>query len=186
MRRYRGRDSVAWLAGLSFFDRTPDMLESLARRFGAGVHLSGGRSGRTISLHRLHRDGVELLGRPTVVDGEKMPFADDLQHNLENADRFSRTFQDNVVAFVAKNGFDVTLPTAEELDGEPPDDGWSLPHRHSIHILEEKFTTVVWATGFSCDFTWVKFPVCDEMGCPVTDCGANSVPGLYFMGLNWR
>ncbi|MDE0171972.1 MAG: NAD(P)-binding domain-containing protein [Defluviicoccus sp.] len=184
-RRYRGRDSVAWLAELGFFDRTPDMLESPAKRFGAEVQLSGARGGRTIGLHLLRRDGVEPLGRLTAADGEKMRFADDLRANIENADGFSRTFRENVDAFVARNGIDAPLPTADELDGEPPEDGWSVPHRPSIDLLDENVTAIVWATGFSYDFSWIDFSVCDGMGYPVTDRGATSVPGLYFMGLNW-
>ena len=59
------------------------------------------------------------------------------------------------------------------------------PHRRSIGLGAESVTAIVWATGFSYDFSWIDLPVCDEMGCPVTDRGATSVPGLYFMGLDW-
>ena len=184
-RRYRGRDCVSWLAELGFFDRTPDMLESPAQRFRAEVQASGRDGGRTISLHRFRRDGVELLGKLTAVDGERAHFADDLQRNMENADRFSRMFQENVDAHVERKGIDAPVPTAEELDGEPPEGDWSVPNRPSIDLGEENVTTIVWATGFSYDFSWIDFPVCDEMGYPATDRGATSVPGLYFMGLNW-
>ena len=184
-RRYRGRDCVAWLAELGFFDRTPDMLESPAHRFQAEVQVSGRDGGRTLGLHRLHREGVELLGRLTAADGEKMRFAEDLRNNMENADRFSRTFQERVDAFVERNGIDAPLPTDEELDGEPPEGHSSVPRRPAIDLRDENVTAIVWATGFSYDFSWIDFPVRDEMGYPVTDRGATSVPGLYFMGLNW-
>ncbi len=184
-RRYRGRDCAAWLNDLGFFDRTPDMLESPTQRFRAEVQLSAARGGRTISLHRLRRDGVELFGKLTAADGDKMLFADDLTQNLENADGFSRTFRDAVDAFIERNGIDSPTPTAEELDGEPRESDPPAPHRPSIDLLDENVTTIVWATGFSYDFSWIDFPVCDEMGYPVTDHGATSVPGLYFMGLNW-
>ena len=184
-RRYRGRDCVAWLVDLGFFDRTPDMLDSPAQRFRAEVQVSGRDGGRTVGLHSLHREGVELLGRLTAADGEKMRFAGDLRHNMENADRFSRAFQDGVDAFVERNGIDAPSPTGEELDGEPPEGEWAVPHRPAIDLEDENVTTIVWATGFSFDFSWIDFPVRDEMGYPVTDRGATSVPGLYFMGLNW-
>ena len=55
-RRYRGRDCVAWLAELGFFDRTPDMLESPAQRFQPEVQASGrdggGRSACTPCIAR--------------------------------------------------------------------------------------------------------------------------------------
>ena len=184
-RRYRGRDCIAWLAELGFFDRTPDMLESPAQRFQAEVQASGRDGGRTIGLHRLGRDGVELFGRLAAANGEKMRFADDLRQNMESADRFSRTFREGVDAFVERNGIDAPLPTDEELVGEPPEGEWSITHRPSIDLAAENVTAIVWATGFSYDFSWIDFPVLDEMRYPVTDRGATSVPGLYFMGLNW-
>ena len=184
-RRYRGRDCVAWLAELGFFDRTPDMLESPAQRFQAEVQVSGRDGGRTVGLHCLHREGAELLGRLTAADGEKLRFADDLRHNMDNADRFSRTFQERVDAFIEMNGIDAPLPTDEELDGEPPEGDWSVSHRPSIDLKDENVTNILWATGFSYDFSWIDFPVRDETGYPVTDRGATPVPGLYFMGLNW-
>ena len=184
-RRYRGRDCVAWLDALGFFDRTPDMLDSPAQRFRAEVQVSGHDGGRTLSLHRLRREGVELLGRVTAADGKKMRLADDLRHNMEKADRFSRTFREGVDTFVERNAIDAPEPTGEELDGEPPEGDWSVSHRPSIDLADENVATIVWATGFSFDFSWIDFPVRDKMGYPVTDRGATSVPGLYFMGLNW-
>ena len=184
-RRYRGRDCVAWLDELGFFDRTPDMLESPAARFRAEVQASGRDGGQAVGLHSLRREGIELLGRLTAADGEKMRFADDLRDNMGNADRFSRTFREGVDAFVERNGIDAPLPTDEELDGEPPEGDWSVPCRPSIDLGDEHVTTIVWATGFSFDFSWIDFPVRDEMGYPVTDRGATAVPGLYFIGLNW-
>ena len=184
-RRYRGRDCMAWLDELGFFDRTPDMLESRAERFRAEVQASGRDGGRAVGLHSLRREGIELLGRLTIADGEKIRFADDLRENMENADRFSRRFQEGVDTFVERNGIDAPLPTDEELDGEPPGGDWSVPRRPSIDLRDENVTTIVWATGFSYDFSWIDFPVRDEMGYPVTDRGATAIPGLYFIGLNW-
>ena len=184
-RRYRGRDCVAWLDELGFFDRTPDMLDSPAHRFRAEIQISGRDGGRTIGPHRLRRDGVELFGKLTAADGEKMRFADDLRENVASSDGISRAFREGVDAFVEKNGIGAPPPTAEELEGEPREGDGSVPYRQSIDLRDETVTTVVWATGFSCDFSWIDFSVCDEMGYPVTDRGATSVPGLYFMGLNW-
>ena len=184
-RRYRGRDCVAWLDELGFFDRTPDMLESPAQRFRAEVQVSGARGGRTIGLHRLRRDGVELFGKLTAADGEEMRFADDLRHNMENADSFARTFQEGVDALVERRGIEAPPPSDEELVGEPMEGDWSVSHRLSINLRDENVATIVWATGFSYDFSWIDFPVLDRMGYPVTNRGATSVPGLYLMGLNW-
>ena len=184
-RRYRGRDCIAWLLDLGYFDRTPDMLESPAQRFRAEAQASGRDGGRTISLHDFHRDGVGLLGKITGADGETVTLAGNLRRDMAEADAFARQFCDGVDAFVSENDMDAPPPTEEDLEGGPPAGRWSIPEAASLDLQAEGVTTVVWATGFTYDFSWIKFPVRDEMGYPVTDRGATNVPGLYFIGLNW-
>ena len=45
--------------------------------------------------------------------------------------------------------------------------------------------SVIWATGFRPDFSWIDAPVLDERGAPVQRRGITAVPGLYFLGLSW-
>ena len=130
-RRRRARSAPVPGAGLcgvarelGFFDRTPDMLDSPAQRFRAEVQVSGRDGGRTISLHNFRRDGVRLLGKLTAVDGETMHFADDLRRNMENADRFSRTFQEGVDALVERDGMDA--PAADARGARRRAAGWSV------------------------------------------------------------
>lgn len=47
-------------------------------------------------------------------------------------------------------------------------------------------TTVIWATGFRQDFSWVDVSVLDESGRPIHERGVTSVNGLYFLGLQWQ
>ncbi len=184
-RRYRGQDCVAWQREIGLLDRTPDMLDSPAHRFRSDPHLTGRGGGRTISLHHFHRDGVRLLGMVAAVDGETVSFMDDLRRNMSDADAFAMQFYADVDAFIVKNRIDAPPPTDKELSGGPPADDWSVPSTASIDLEAEGVSSVVWATGFSFDFGWIDYPVLDDMGYPVTDRGATTVPGLYFMGLNW-
>ena len=184
-RRYRGQDCVAWQRDIGLLDRTPDMLDSPAHRIRSDPHLTGRGGGRTISLHHFHRDGVRLLGMVAAVDGETVSFMDDLRRNMSDADAFAMQFYADVDAFIVKNRIDAPPPTDKELSGGPPADDWSVPSTASIDLEAEGVSSVVWATGFSFDFGWIDYPVLDDMGYPVTDRGATTVPGLYFMGLNW-
>ena len=186
-RRYRGRDIVAWLDELGFFDRTPDMLESPARRFGAEIQLSGARGGRIIGLHRLRRDGVELLGRLTAADGEKLQFADDLRQNMENADTFSR-------GLPGERGRPGRARPASMRRCRPPRSSTASRRTATGRCRIAPRSTLrrtktsppsYGPPGSPTTSPGSSFPVCDEMGYPVTDRGATSVPGLYFMGLNW-
>ena len=44
---------------------------------------------------------------------------------------------------------------------------------------------MIWATGYSCDFSWIDLPVLDASGEPVHRGGITDEPGLYFLGLQW-
>jgi putative flavoprotein involved in K+ transport len=44
---------------------------------------------------------------------------------------------------------------------------------------------VIWATGFRQDYGWVDVPVFDGTDAPVHERGVASVPGLYFLGLDF-
>jgi putative flavoprotein involved in K+ transport len=46
--------------------------------------------------------------------------------------------------------------------------------------------TVVWATGFRVDHSWIDIPVFDENGRLAHRRGVTESPGLYFLGLTWQ
>ena len=46
--------------------------------------------------------------------------------------------------------------------------------------------TVIWATGYRSDYSWIDAPVLDEGGVPVHRRGVTESPGLYFLGLTWQ
>jgi putative flavoprotein involved in K+ transport len=45
--------------------------------------------------------------------------------------------------------------------------------------------TVIWATGYRVDHSWIEVPVFDEHGGVVDQRGVTESPGLYFLGLTW-
>ena len=94
-------------------------------------------------------------------------------------------FRRSVDEFISNSGRTVPLPTSLELRGEPEDSAFDFEEFEHLDLLSENISTVIVATGFEFDFSWVKFPVLDETGYPKTNRGVTSVPGLYFMGLNW-
>lgn len=48
-------------------------------------------------------------------------------------------------------------------------------------------SSVVWATGFRADYSWVDVPEAfDESGAPRHERGLTAVPGLAFVGLPWQ
>src|SRR5215218_8815273 len=45
---------------------------------------------------------------------------------------------------------------------------------------------IIWATGFTSDYSWIEAPVFDEHGRAVHRRGVTGSPGLYFLGLSWQ
>ena len=52
-----------------------------------------------------------------------------------------------------------------------------------LNIRNEDISSVVWATGYTCDFSWIKLPVLDASGDPMHERGVTKRIGLFFLGL---
>jgi putative flavoprotein involved in K+ transport len=46
--------------------------------------------------------------------------------------------------------------------------------------------SVIWATGFRTDHSWIDAPVFDQAGRLEHERGVTASPGLYFLGLSWQ
>jgi putative flavoprotein involved in K+ transport len=46
--------------------------------------------------------------------------------------------------------------------------------------------SIIWATGFRPDFSWIDAPVFGDDGFPIHHRGLTAVPGLYFLGLRFQ
>jgi putative flavoprotein involved in K+ transport len=182
-RWYRGKDSMFWAVTLGRIEQTADQLPSPSARFAANPQLSGKYGGHTLNLHQFARQGVTLLGRLVGVEGHCITLAPDLQENLANADQASEDFKHGVDEFVRRPGMHVPAPEPDPVDEVHSDAG-----RHAPATLDLKtagITTVIWATGYGFDYSWVHLPVCDDYGFPVQQRGVTRFPGLYFLGMNY-
>lgn len=179
-RRYRGVDSMRWLARTGFVDQTVEQLDSPKERFDPNPHVSGKDGGHTINLHRFHRDGINLLGHLQDGRGTQLEFAPDLKENLKTADNFAHQFRENIDKFIEKTGLD-----APEEDVPEPRDAYEAEVITELDLEEAGIRTIIWATGYDFDFSWVQFPNFDEFGYPVQERGVTSQSGLYFVGLHW-
>lgn len=50
--------------------------------------------------------------------------------------------------------------------------------------LEPK--SIIWATGFKPNYSWINLPILNEQGFPRHKEGLTDVEGLYFLGLSWQ
>jgi putative flavoprotein involved in K+ transport len=179
-RRYRGSDGFDWLMRTGFLDRTPDMLNSPRERIFTAPHLTGKGGGHDLNLHQFYRDGIVLLGHVIGYDQGKLAFSSDLTENLVSADRFAANAIRQIDAYILSHGLDAP---AEEL--KILDDGYRAPAIHSLDLAAEGIGVIVWATGYSNDYSLVKLPVLDAYNYPNTKRGVTNFPGVYFIGMSW-
>ena len=184
-RRYRGHDIIHWQKLMGLLDRTPDMLDDPSERFTGDPHVTGRDGGATVSLYNFARRGVQLLGRLDDVRDRTLLLREDLAANLDHTDTFCRILIGNIDEFIAANGIDAPPHHADEDLGYLHS-GQSRPKSpESLNLDRARIRTVIWATGFSYDFSWIDDVPVDGFGYPLTDGGASPMDGLFFCGLNW-
>ena len=179
-RAYRGRDFCWWLGVLGKWDmETP----------GPGaehvtIAVSGARGGHTIDFRRLAGKGMILLGRTIGFEGTSLSFSDDLATNLDRGDANYMALLDEADAYAAKNGIDLPEdPEARRIEPQP--DCVANPILN-LDLAQAGITTIIWATGFSSDYRWLKLDVFDERGRPKHQRGVSAERGIYFLGLPWQ
>lgn len=179
-RRYRGKDIIEWLFLAGFFDLTPEQLPPGIGKFGGVPHLSGANGGHTINLHEFARRGVTLLGHLRDARGAKVFLAPDLHQNLEVVDGFETNVTKEVDELIIAKGLNAPPEKLPQLRY-----GYDQPIIGELDLEKEKIGTVIWATGYSFDYSLVRLPVVDEDGFPVQTRGATNYAGLYFVGVPW-
>lgn len=183
-RRYRGRDAIEWQDLLGFLDRPASALENGRQRFGGEPHMTGRDGGHTVSLQNFHAQGVTLVGRIKNAEGSILKLDKDLHSNMVAADRFATNFCHDIDAYIQRTG--LSAPRVENEINHAPlsaQDGFDEPDR--LNLSAAGITSIVWATGFKFDFSWIAGAPLDEFGYPVTARGETTARGLYFLGLNF-
>jgi len=179
-RRYRGKDTFWWLDKIGFFDLAIEQMPPGSTRFDSHPHLTGARGGHTLNLHQFARDGVRLLGRLEDISGSIAHIAPDLHANLARADGFEAMFVQMVDGYLQGLGLDLPEETLPHLR-----DGYDQPIIERIDLDAAGIGSVVWATGYDFDYSFVRLPVFDSDGFPIQKQGVTRYPGLTFAGAPW-
>jgi hypothetical protein len=93
-------------------------------------------------------------------------------------------FLDQADAYVARNGLDLPEePDARKLGPNPECMDNPIPE---LDLAKAGLTSIIWATGYSVDYSWLKVDTFDENGRPKHQRGVSVEPGIYFLGLPWQ
>lgn len=179
-RRYRGRDFVWWLGVLGLWD----MAAQAPGTEHVTISVSGAYGGRTMDFRRLGNEGVTLLGMADTYAKGTLTFAGDLAKNIAAGDANYFDLLDTADAYVSKMGLYLPFePEARDMFPDPPS---LLDPLSKLDLAAEGITTIIWATGYKQDFSWLKINAFDDKGAPIHQRGVSKEPGVFFLGLPWQ
>ncbi|MGC5702599.1 NAD(P)-binding domain-containing protein [Pseudomonas sp. NFXW11] len=178
-RSYRQRDFCWWLGVLGEWDA------EIAKpgREHVTIAVSGARGGQTIDFRALAQQGITLVGLTQAFDGERVTFRPDLLDNLARGDENYLALLDAADAYIARNGLD--LPPEPEARRRLPDPDCVKRPILELDLAAAGIASIIWATGYAVDFSWLQVDTFSEQGKPLHQRGVSREPGVYFLGLPW-
>jgi putative flavoprotein involved in K+ transport len=178
-RSYRGRDFCWWLGVLGLWDlETPP-----AGAEHVTIAVSGAHGGHTVDFRALAARGIHRAGLTASYDDGVMRFAPDLGDNIARGDANYLALLDEADGYVERNGLDLPEePSARVLGPDPASVADPLL---ALDLAAAGVTTILWATGYATDYSWLQVDAFDESGRPRHRRGVSSEPGVYFLGLPW-
>lgn len=182
-RRYRGRDILWWLDAMGVLDQRIDqVMDAAASSRQPSLQLVGRPDNQTIDLRVLHRRGVRITGRLLGFDGETAVFDDDLIATTAAADLKLAALRLRIDAFVNSR-----WAPGEVEPATPFAPTWPLgvAERETFDLRGHRVNSIVWATGYTRRYPWLRVPVIDARGEVRQQAGVTPWPGLYVLGLNF-
>jgi putative flavoprotein involved in K+ transport len=179
-RAYRERDYCWWLGVLGKWD-----LEAPGPNTEhVTIAVSGVDGGQTIDFRRLAAAGMILLGRTEAHKDGALMFVGDLADNVARGDANYLSLLDEADAYVVNNGLD--LPKEPEARKIGPDPACLTNPIRELNLAKAGVTSIIWATGYSADYSWLELDIFDASGKPKHKRGVSIEPGIYFLGLPWQ
>ncbi len=183
-RRYRGRDFMDWWAEMGLWDLATADVDDPEVLAATNPLVSGvGALGHSVSYQHLAHRGVRLMGRLEAVEGGVVRTDDRVVEYLRNADERSAMLRAGIDARIDESG--VAAPDPEPDEGDAPLESDDVEFVTRLSLDKAGVSAVVWATGFTADFSWIDLPVTDDRGVPRHLKGASDVRGIYFIGFPW-
>jgi putative flavoprotein involved in K+ transport len=179
-RRYRGRDAYWWRRALGLLDQTIDAVPEGKRQRAPLV--TGVRGGHDVDIRRYASIGMTLLGHVRDIRAGRVAFSPDLEDILRDGDKTFAEFTLAADEYIRNSGMGVDFPPSEVTSDRST---VALRTIDQIDVHSEKIGTVLWATGYTLDFNWIKLPIFDERGTPIQRRGVTAIPGIFFLGLRW-
>ena len=130
-----------------------------------------------LDLNHLTDNGVKLAGRLMGVNNDVAQFSGSLRNTCALADLKMNRLLDAIDDWVLWDRVHCDAP--ERFDATRIGDSPLL----NLDLADGSIRTIIWATGFRPDYSWLNVPVLDRKGRIRHDGGVVDAPGMYVVGL---
>jgi putative flavoprotein involved in K+ transport len=179
-RTYRGRDVLWWMEHSGVWNQRYDEIDDLTRaRRLPSPQLVGTPERTTLDLNALGGAGVQLVGRLSAIRDGRALFSGGLRNQFALADLKMERLLDTFDVWAAHHGVPSDVAPPERFEPTRVPDSSPL----TLDLTSGRIASVLWATGFRPDYSWLDVPVVDQKGHLRHDGGVVDAPGLYAIGL---
>lgn len=181
-RVYRGLDIQWWMDAAGILDERFDEVDDIVRaRRIPSPQLVGTPERSTLDLNVLTDNGVKIVGRLVGINNGKAQFSGSLLNHCKMADLKLQRLLDTIDEWALASG--------KSDDVDPPErfEPTRVPHSPELGLDLENgpIRSIVWATGFRPDYSWLDVPVLDRKGQIRHEGGVADAPGMYVLGLTF-
>ena len=181
-RLYRGMDIQWWMDRIGVLDERYDQIDDIVRaRNVPSMQLVGTLVRATLDINTLTDIDVTLVGRIAAIRDGKALFSGALRNVCALSDLKMNRLLDAIDVWTRDRGMDSEFETPMRLPPTRVDDSPPL----ALDFEKSGIKTVLWATGYRPDHSWVHTPVFDRKGRMRHDGGITELPGLYLMGMQF-
>ena len=159
-RFYRGRDVVDWLTDIGQYEITVADEGMGRKRQDTNHYLTGRDGGRDIDLRAFAQQGMSLYGRLNDVRDGRMVFEPNLKANLDEADRVYNGINALIDRHIAAKAIDAPPGSVYEPVWTPREEP------EALDLAASGVGAIVWATGFTPDWSYVQLPIFDGIRLP--------------------
>jgi len=180
-RTYRDRDIFWWMEAAGLLDERYDEVDDLVRaRHVPSPQLIGTPERRSLDLNSLAALGVEIVGRlGTIRDGVAL-FSGGLANTCRLAELKLNRLLDRFDEWERRADAGLDEPS-QRFERTRAGAAATL----EVDLRRRNIGTIIWATGFRPDHSWLDVPVLDHKGRVRHDGGVvNGAPGMYLLGGN--
>jgi putative flavoprotein involved in K+ transport len=177
-RKYRGHDIQFWLDRTGILNETWKEIDDVNRARGLpSPQLVGSQDIKLLDLNHLFDKGARIVGRLMGIRDGVAQFSGSLRNVCTLADLKMNRMLSAIDNWIDRNP--VLCDAPEKFAATSVDESAELTQ----NLERKNIRTIIWATGFRPDYSWLDVPVLDRKGRIKHDGGVVDAPGMYVLGL---